>query len=121
MIKSYFLNFFERNSLLEQVIIGFFLIVFTIGIAGCSDSISIDNDTISSQITDYLNNDTREGFMSNVSFAECFNIENITVKDKLVEDKKCTALVEITVSTKKSFAKSSGVTMAYDFIVGNIA
>ncbi len=123
MKKNYYCNFLKRNAWLDQFTIRILLVVFTLGIAGCSGSLSIDNDTITSQITDYLNNDSRDGFMSHVRFAEWFYIEDITVIDKLIkdQDKECTALVAITVSINKPFSRGSGVTDAYGFIIGNIA
>ena len=83
----------------------------------CSKGIS--DDTITKQVIEYLENDVRSGFMSNVSFSKYFEIENVIVKDKLIKDNEFIASCGISVKIKKLYAEKSAVTMAYGFIVGD--
>ena len=99
---------------LHKAVISLFIVSL---ILGCSKGIS--DDTVNSQAINYLKNDVRSGFMSNVSFSKWFEIENIAVKDKLIKDKECIAICNLSVKIKKNYAGSSGVTMGYGFIVGN--
>lgn len=92
------------------------LIVISL-LIGCSKDIS--DDTITRQVIDYLQNDSRSVFVSNVSFSRFFEIENVIVKDKLIKDRECIATCGISVKIKKLYAENSAVTMAYGFIVGN--
>ncbi len=102
----------------KRIIFSFVMSLFLIFISfGCSKSIS--DETVTSQVVDYLRNDTRPGFMSDVSFSKWFKIENIAVKDKLIKDKECIVMCNISVKIKDKYAGNSGVTAGYGFIVGH--
>jgi hypothetical protein len=103
-----------RKGFLYKTTISLIVISFLIG---CSKGIS--DDTITQQVINYLQNDVRLGFMSNVSFSKFFKIENVIVKDKLIKDNECIAICGISVKIKKLYAENSAVTKAYSFIVGD--
>lgn len=85
--------------------------------AGCTSGVS-DSD-IAAQVTSYLKNDIRDGIMSRVAFSKFFEVTNVSVKDKLIKEKEMTVICNVTISVTKKYHGNSGVTMAYDFVVGD--
>lgn len=87
----------------------------------CTSSIS--DETIKEQIKEYIENSRNRAKEWNVyiKFSDFFEIIEIKVEDKLIEDKRCRVSCTVKVRVKKKYPKNAFVTIAYDYIVGKDA
>jgi hypothetical protein len=86
-------------------------------LTSCSPKIS-DSD-ISEQVSSYLKQDERDGGFSQVAFSQFFEIQKVVVKDKLIKEKECVTICNITMKVIRPYQGGSGVNMAYSFLVGD--
>jgi hypothetical protein len=71
---------------------------------GCSASIAtIPDDLIRDQVRTCLNSKPSPGGGTGYSFAEVFEIVDVSVRDRMVKDKEAKALVSLKVRTRKDY------------------
>ena len=93
------------------------ILIIVLPIIGCAGRIS--DDTIKSQVTNYLSSLHAAGFLGgDIPFSKFFDLVNVTVEDKMVKGKECIAICNITTSVKIDYDAGSAVDIRFRSIIG---
>jgi hypothetical protein len=88
---------------------------------GCGGSSAPSDEELKKKVSEYLSNYKRLAWGSTLPFSMLFEIENISVDDKLITGKTCKAIFDISVKVKTEYISKSSVPTesGYAFLVGD--